>query len=410
MKMHPKLRFPGFTDEWKQYRIGDITQELKEYKTLASQYPLLTSSRDGLILQSDFRGNVSTNNPDALFSVVDLGVCTYRHMSDDDIFHFNINTICKGLVSKEYPVFNARNKNSLYLIVEYLNSSVRFRYFCKEQKMGGTRTRLYYNKLCEFKLILPGIEEQEKIAAFFKSIDNLIELHQHKLTHLQAKKKSLLQKMFPKKGERVPEVRFPGFEGDWEQRKLIKQIDKVLDYRGKSPTKFGAQWGESGYLVLSALNVKDGYIDKSIEAKYGNQELFNCWMGAERLEKDDVLFTTEAPLGNVAQIPDNDGYILNQRVVGFKVSHQVMDNNFLATLLRSPLFQRGLKSNSTGGTAQGIGMKEFAKFDVMIPINVVEQKKIGDFFKRLDNLITLHQRKLTHLQTQKKALLQQMLC
>ena len=208
------------------------------------------------------------------------------------------------------------------------------------------------------------------------------------------------------KQAKVPKLRFPGFTGEWEERKLVDKIDRILDYRGKSPTKFGMEWGNSGYLVLSALNVKDGYIDKSIESKYGNQELFDRWMGDDFLKKDEVLFTTEAPLGNVAQIPDNDKYILNQRVVGFKTLPEEMDNNFLATLLRSPLVQRRLISNSTGGTAKGIGMKEFAKFDVKIPFNVLEQKKIGRLFRRIDNLITLHQRKLTHLHKKKKSLLQ----
>ena len=85
--------------------------------------------------------------------------------------------------------------------------------------------------------------------------------------------------MFPKNGSKIPELRFNGFSGDWEERKLLDNVDKVLDYRGKSPTKFGMEWGTEGYLVLSALNVKNGYIDKSVEAKYGDQELFERWMG-----------------------------------------------------------------------------------------------------------------------------------
>nr|WP_307897790.1 restriction endonuclease subunit S [Clostridium botulinum] len=218
----------------------------------------------------------------------------------------------------------------------------------------------------------------------------------------------MLQKMFPKDGESVPEIRFAGFNDPWEQRKVIEQVEKVLDYRGKSPAKFGMSWGNSGYLVLSSLNVKNGYIDKSVEAKYGDQELFDRWMGNERLEKGDVIFTTEAPLGNIAQVPDNNGYILNQRAVAFKTSSDKLDNNFLATLLSSPLFQDKLQANSSGGTAKGIGMKEFAKIATMLPIDIAEQKKIGLFFKDLDNLITLHQRELDLLKDLKKSMLQQM--
>ncbi|MFW7361405.1 restriction endonuclease subunit S [Vagococcus fluvialis] len=204
----------------------------------------------------------------------------------------------------------------------------------------------------------------------------------------------------------VPSIRFKGFFDDWEQRKLIDNAEKVLDYRGKSPTKFGMEWGNEGYLVLSALNVKNGYIDKSIEAKYGSPELFERWMGDNRLVKGDVLFTTEAPLGNVAQVPDNKGYILNQRAVAFKAS-KVTDNNFFAQLLRSPIIQNILNSNSSGGTAKGIGMKEFAKISAHVP-KLEEQQKIGLFFKQLDETITLQDRELELLKLTKKSFLQQL--
>lgn len=205
----------------------------------------------------------------------------------------------------------------------------------------------------------------------------------------------------------IPQIRFKGFTDDWEQRKLLDNVDKVLDYRGKSPTKFGMEWGTEGYLVLSALNVKNGYIDKSVEAKYGDQELFERWMGSNRLEKGDVLFTTEAPLGNVAQVPDDNGYILNQRAVAFKSSKDT-DNNFFAQLLRSPIVQNTLNANSSGGTAKGIGMKEFAKLNAHVPKTFEEQQKIGTFFKQLDHTIALHQRKLDLLKETKKGFLQKM--
>ena len=154
--------------------------------------------------------------------------------------------------------------------------------------------------------------------------------------------------------------------------------------------------------------LKNGYIDKSVEAKYGDHELFDRWMGNNRLEKGDVVFTTEAPLGNVAQVPDNNGYILNQRAVAFK-SLQETDDNFFAQLLRSPIVQNTLKASSSGGTAKGIGMKEFAKLNARVPETHEEQQKIGSFFKQLDDTIALHQRKLDLLKEQKKGYLQKML-
>ncbi|EHD1720166.1 restriction endonuclease subunit S [Listeria monocytogenes] len=210
--------------------------------------------------------------------------------------------------------------------------------------------------------------------------------------------------------KRVPKRRFEEFNNAdaWEQRKLLEHIEKVLDFRGKSPTKFGMEWLDKGYLVLSALNVKAGYIDKSVEAKFGSQELFDKWMGEQHLRKGDVVFTTEAPLGNVAQIPDNNGYILNQRAVAFKTSPDIMDNDFLAQFLRSPFFQHKLNMNASGGTAKGIGMKEFAKLSSYLPKDVKEQKKIGSLLKTIDNTIALHQRKLEKIKALKTAYLSEM--
>lgn len=193
----PEIRFSGFTDAWEQRKVGEVTEELDQYTTFQSGFPLLTSSRSGLMMQNEYRDNTSTDNQDTLFSIVPMGACTYRHMSDDDIFHFNINEIAKnGLVSREYPVFTASKGNNLFAVIQYLNSSTRFRAFCREQKMGGTRTRLYYKNLCKFELLLPSEKEQDQIAAVLKKLDNLITLHQRKLEKLKNIKKACLEKMF----------------------------------------------------------------------------------------------------------------------------------------------------------------------------------------------------------------------
>ena len=108
-----------------------------------------------------------------------------------------------------------------------------------------------------------------------------------------------------------PEIRFKGFSEEWEERKLLDNIEKIIDFRGRTPKKLGLDWSETGYLALSALNVKNGYIDPLVDAHYGNQELYDKWMKGNELHKNQVLFTTEAPMGNVAQIPDEKQYILS---------------------------------------------------------------------------------------------------
>ena len=192
----PEIRFAGFTDAWEQRKLGELTAEFTEYTTLSSELPLLTSSRAGLMYQNEYRGNLTTDSKETLFSVVPLGACTYRHMSDDDIFHLNINILEKGLVSREYPVFIATGENDLNFIVQHLNSDSKFRAFCAEQKKGGTRTRLYYKTLCEFSVMVPKSAEQNKISSLLLGIDHLITLHQRKLERLQNIKKSCLEKMF----------------------------------------------------------------------------------------------------------------------------------------------------------------------------------------------------------------------
>ncbi|MGN9168418.1 restriction endonuclease subunit S [Paenibacillus jamilae] len=193
----PEIRFMGFTEPWERRKVGEVTEELDQYTTLKSGFPLLTSSRSGLMMQNEYRDKTSTDNQDTLFSIVPMGACTYRHMSDDDIFHFNINEIVEnGLVSREYPVFTASKDNNLFAIIQYLNSSPEFRAFCRKQKMGGTRTRLYYKSLCRFELLLPTEKEQDQIAAVLKHLDNLITLQQRKLEKLKNIKAGCLEKMF----------------------------------------------------------------------------------------------------------------------------------------------------------------------------------------------------------------------
>ena len=205
-----------------------------------------------------------------------------------------------------------------------------------------------------------------------------------------------------------PQIRFAGFDEVWEQRKLLGCIQKITDFRGRTPKKLGMDWSESGYLALSALNVKDGYIDFSQDVHYGDQALYDKWMSGNELHEGQVLFTTEAPMGNVAQVPDNKRYILSQRTIAFDVKEDIITENFLATLLRSPAVFNTLTSLSSGGTAKGVSQKSLAGVDVQIPTDLNEQALLADYFKQLDHLITLHQRKYDKLTNVKKSMLEKM--
>lgn len=205
----------------------------------------------------------------------------------------------------------------------------------------------------------------------------------------------------------VPEVRFKGFTDDWEQRKFLDEIDSIIDYRGKTPKKLGMSWSKTGYLALSALNVKNGWIDKeSNDSHFGNQALYDIWMKSTPLYKGQVVFTTEAPMGNVAQIPDNEKYILSQRTIAFNPSQRLIDG-FLADLLSTKKIQNELMSLATGGTAKGVSQKSLKFLKIAFP-NTEEQNFIHKVIKLLQTFITLQQRKLRQLKQLKMVMLQQL--
>lgn len=207
---------------------------------------------------------------------------------------------------------------------------------------------------------------------------------------------------------KTPAVRFKGFTEEWEQRKLLDCIQKITDFRGRTPKKLGMDWSESGYLALSALNVKDGYIDFSQDVHYGDQALYDKWMSGNELHKGQVLFTTEAPMGNVAQVPDNRRYILSQRTIAFDTKPNLITEKFLATVLRTPTVFAALTALSSGGTAKGVSQKSLATVDITIPADLDEQEQLASMLSRIDNLITLHQRKYEKLVNIKKSMLYKM--
>ncbi|WP_242302726.1 restriction endonuclease subunit S [Bacillus cereus group sp. BfR-BA-01361] len=193
----PEIRFPGFTDVWEQRRLGELLEEY-DNKVTGGEYPIATSSRKGLYLQEEyFAGERSGIDESLTFHLVPKGYITYRHMSDDSIFHFNRNMMKTPiLVSKEYPVFTTNKNADSNFILYYLNNAPDFSNFSHMQKKGGTRVRLYYKVLKEFKLKIPKIDEQMKIGLLFEQLDNQLALYQQQLSILKDAKKAFLQKMF----------------------------------------------------------------------------------------------------------------------------------------------------------------------------------------------------------------------
>ena len=390
----PKIRFKGFDNDWEQRKVGDITKELSEYAKLNSELPLLTSARTGLMYQSDYRGNSTTDNENTLFSIVPLNACTYRHMSDDSTFHINVNTLEKGLVSKEYPVF-VENESDLRFVVQYINSSDSFTKFCTEQKKGGTRTRLYYKTLCEYKMLIPSLNEQHIIADYFDNLDYLITLHQRKCEDTKKLKKYMLQKMFPQNGSKVPEIRFKGFTDDWEQRKLG---DLVSIYDGVHQTP---EYQDSGIMFLSVENI----VTLKSE-KYISEEAFERDYKVYP-EKGDILMTRIGDVGttNVVETVEKVAFYVSLALL----KPNEIDSYFLSSAMKTNAFQKGLRERTlVTAIPQKINKDEIGKIDIFITNNDEEQQQIGAYFSKLDHLITLHQNKCEELKKIKKYMLQNM--
>lgn len=234
-------------------------------------------------------------------------------------------------------------------------------------------------------IVIPPIEEQKRIVEILSQIDLLIRKEQEVTDKITAVKMGCLSKMFPKAGESIPEMRLPGFDGDWEKQKLIEVCDYV-DYRGKTPSKT-----DEGIFLVTAKNVKAGYIDYDVSKQYISENVYEEVMHRGMPQIGDVLITTEAPCGNVAQVNRED-IALAQRIIKYRGHNDVVNNTYLKHYLLSSTFQRILLAKSSGGTVQGIKGSILHQQEIMLP-KYKEQIDIGRNLDNLDHLITLHQQK-----------------
>lgn len=400
----PKLRFKAddgnaFPD-WEEKSVGDITIELKEYEQLNSGYPLMTSSRSGLMMQEDFRSKSSTEDDTAIFSVVTRGVATYRHMSDDNIFHFNINNLVdKGLVSKEYPVFNTVNGNSLYLLVEYLNSSKKFLNFCKAQKKGGTRTRLYFKVLKGFKFNVPSLPEQQKIADFLSTIDTVIEKQKATVKAWEERKKGVMQKLFSQ------EVRFKADDGsefpDWEEKKIE---DVATCFAGATPsTKVPEYWMNGTIQWMSSGEVNNGQIYET-EKKISQLGFDKC---STKMVKPNTVVMALAGQGKTRGMVaiTRTSLCTNQSLCAIETIDDICDD-YLYQYLQTQYDNLRLIS-SGDGTRGGLNLKLVGGYVIKVPY-LAEQQKIADCLSALDDVIEKQKATLAAWEEMKKGLLQQM--
>ena len=386
-------------EEWEEGFLGNYIQEYKELSNDIEKYPVYSSSRQGLIPQSLYFDNREAVETNLGYKIVPNGYVTYRHMSDDDLFHFNVNnTGGEILVSSEYPVFSSTKKSSLGYIIPMLNDTARFRYFCRTQKMGGTRTRLYYKNLCNYKSVFPPLAEQEKIVEILQAQDKLIELQQKKIDELKRLKKGYLSKMFPKKGCNVPEIRFPGFTDPWEQRKVG---DLLIERNQQAP--MSDEYPLMAFIANEGVAPKGERYDRSALVTDTVNKLY------KKTEKGDFIYSSNnLETGSIGL--NKYGKACISPVYSIFEPTGIADSDFLGRrLVRKDFINAMVKWRQ--GVIYGqwrIHESDFLKIEITVP-SVEEQRKIGTYLDQLDHLITLHQRKCDEEKQKKKALMQLLL-
>ncbi|MFM0842197.1 restriction endonuclease subunit S [Streptococcus suis] len=390
----PRLRFPGFTDAWKQRKLGEVAEKISQ-KNLDRQYveTFTNSAEFGIISQRDFfEKNISSLD----------NISGYYIVSPDDfVYNPRISNLAPvgpikrnklgrvGVMSPLYTIFRFSDIH-LDFVEKYFDTTIWHRYM-ELNGDSGARSDRFAIKDSVFKglpIPLPTLPEQEAIGNFFSDLDQLITLHQRKLDDVKELKKALLQKMFPKgNGNDFPELRFPEFTDAWKQRKLGEVAVVVM---GQSPdSKNYTNNPLDNILVQGNADLKNG----NVEPRVWTTQITKI------AEKGDIIVSVRAPVGDVAKTSYK--VVLGRGVAGIK------GNDFIyQTLIRMKQFGYWMKL-STGSTFESINSGDIKSSLIPLP-TLPEQEAIGSFFSDLDQLITLHQRQLDHLKLLKKALLQQM--
>lgn len=388
---YQKTKIGIIPNDWRAGYVGECIEEYKELSNDIENIPVFSSSRKGLIPQSDYYDQKEAVETNLGYKVVPYRYVTYRHMSDDDIFHFNINqTGGKILVSSEYPVFTASAKGQLGFLIPVLNGTARFRYFCKTQKLGGTRTRLYLENLKRYSLALPSLAEQNKIAHILVSQDEKIELKEKLLAEKQRQKKYLMQQLLTGK------KRLPGFNGEWKKVKLKKLLKERKTYSPK-----GAEYPHVT-LSTEGIYAKSERYDRDHLVKSDDKEY-------KITRKGDICYNPANLKFGVICINNFGDAIFSPIYVTFEVVGKV-SSEFLSNYLMRWDFINAVRKYEEGTVYERMAVKpeDFLKFEMMLP-PYEEQVAIAEILSAAYKEIELLRQDLEKEKQKKKALMQLLL-
>ncbi|EMF0498156.1 restriction endonuclease subunit S [Enterococcus faecium] len=392
----PEIRFPGFTEDWEQRELSDISTKVQTKNKDREFTETLTNSAEfGIISQNDFFDKeISNKNNIDEYYVVKPNDFVYnpRISNFAPVGPIKRNKLGRtGVMSPLYYVFSTNNIDNQYLETYFSTS-----YWHKFMKLNGDsgaradRFAIRDSVFVKMPIPYPSREEQEKIGQFFEVLSNAIALQQRKLDLLKETKKGFLQKMFPKNGAKVPEIRFPGFTEDWEERKLgdifvYKQgqqvpVENQFTKRGKNRHRF------IRIVDLTTNNEAPRYIEYS---------------GDNIISSTDLFMIRYGQPGVIGY--GYEGVIANNL---FKLIPKIETYNLFFKYILDSMYPK-IQSLSSSTTMPAISFKSLDVLAVRYP-DKKEQEKIGSFFAQLDNTIAHHQRKLDLLKETKKGFLQKM--
>ena len=395
-KTVPQLRFPEFTDAWKQRKLGEIIDYSngighENYVLPQGKYELVTlksiNSSGKLVCSEKFvNEDFETLKAETLIMMLSeqakgmLGMTTIIPCDN------------KYVLNQRVAALKAHNDVEVHFLTNAINNKQN--YF--EQMGAGTKVQnITRGHVEECVIELPSLEEQKKIGSLFSKLEVTITLQQRKLNSLQKLKKGLLQKMFPKNGENIPKIRFPEFSDAWKQRKL----GEIIDYsNGIGHENYVLPQGKYELVTLKSINSSGKLV---CSEKFVNEDF-------ETLKAETLIMMlseqAKGMLGMTTIIPCDNKYVLNQRVAALK-AHNDVEVHFLTNAINNK--QNYFEQMGAGTKVQNITRGHVEECVIELP-SLEEQKKIGSLFSKLEVTITLQQRKLESLQKLKKGLLQQM--
>ena len=394
----PEIRFEGFTDPWEQRKLGEVAHRvIRKNEGNQSDLPLTISAQHGLVDQRDYFNSQVASRDMSGYYLLENGEFAYNKSTSADSPWGAIKRLTKyekGCLSTLYICFRLDQGDPEFLVTYYETN--RWHGAVQMIAAEGARNHGLLNiapdDFFETALTLPcSTEEQRQIGCFFTQLNSLIALHQRKHEKLCTVKKSMLDKMFPKPGETEPEIRFEGFTDPWEQRKLGEFGSVAMCKR-----IYKEQTSEQGDVPFFKIGTFGADPDAFI-----SNELFDYFKRTYPYPTPGTLLISAAgSIGRVVEYQGEKAYFQDSNIVWLEHDHRLND-----TFLK-PLYSQ-IEWGLEGSTIKRLYNKDLLSAEVTIP-GSGEQKEIGRFFAKLDDLITLHQRKLDLLKNMKKSLLDKM--